>query len=385
MAGALAGITVVDLSTHLSGPYCTMLLGDLGADVIKVERPGGGDEARSMPPFVDGRSAPFDVWNRNKRSIVLDAKNPADAVTLRALVARADVLVENFRPGTLERMGLGWEALHAAHPRLILASISGFGQSGPWAGHGGFDLMTQGMAGLMAGNGPPEGEPHRLPIAISDLTAGMQAAIGILAALNARHATGQGQRVEAALFTSALSLGVYEAAHVLALGTRPERLGQAHRGNSPYRAFPAADGWMTVGAAQAHFWQRFCGILEMPELLADERFATNADRVANNEALVAILAPRLRQKPRDHWLAAFTAAGIPAEPVLSYDEALAHPQAAAMGVVADIPGAEAGLRATLATPFRLSDTPPDVRKAAPVLGEHGAEIRAGLAARDAAE
>ncbi len=379
---ALAGITVLDLSTHLSGPYCTMLLGDLGADVIKVERPGG-DEARTMPPFVDGRSAPFDVWNRNKRSIVLDAKKEPE--TLRALIARADILVENMRPGTLDRMGLGWDALHAAHPRLILASISGFGQTGPWAGHGGFDLMTQGMAGLMAGNGPAEGEPHRLPIAISDLTAGMQGAIAILAALNARHATGQGQRVEASLFTSALSLGVYEAAHVLALGTRPQRLGQAHRGTAPYRAFPAADGWLTVGAAQANFWPRFCAIIGVPDLPADPRFLTNADRVANNDALVTIIAGRMAEKPRDHWLAAFAEAGIPAEPVLSYDEALSHPQAKAMQVLAPIPGAEAGIRATLATPFSLSATPPAVRAPAPRLDEHGAAIRATLPARAAAE
>lgn len=379
---ALAGITVLDLSTHLSGPYCTMLLGDLGADVIKVERPGG-DEARTMPPFVDGRSAPFDVWNRNKRSIVLDAKKEPE--TLRALIAQADILVENMRPGTLDRMGLGWDALHAAHPRLILASISGFGQTGPWAGHGGFDLMTQGMAGLMAGNGPAEGEPHRLPIAISDLTAGMQGAIAILAALNARHATGQGQRVEASLFTSALSLGVYEAAHVLALGTRPQRLGQAHRGTAPYRAFPAADGWLTVGAAQANFWPRFCAIIGVPDLPADPRFLTNADRVANNDALVTIIAGRMAEKPRDHWLAAFAEAGIPAEPVLSYDEALSHPQAKAMQVLAPIPGAEAGIRATLATPFSLSATPPAVRAPAPKLDEHGAAIRATLPARAAAE
>ncbi|WP_439548299.1 CaiB/BaiF CoA transferase family protein [Falsiroseomonas sp.] len=379
---ALAGITVLDLSTHLSGPYCTMLLGDLGADVIKVERPGG-DEARTMPPFVDGRSAPFDVWNRNKRSIVLDAKKEPE--TLRALIAQADVLVENMRPGTLDRMGMGWDALHAWHPRLILASISGFGQTGPWAGHGGFDLMTQGMAGLMAGNGPAEGEPHRLPIAISDMTAGMHCAIAILAALNARHATGQGQRVEASLFTSALSLGVYEAAHVLALGTRPERLGQAHRGTSPYRAFPAADGWLTVGAAQANFWPRFCAIIGVPDLPADPRFATNADRVANNAALVTIIAGRMAEKPRDHWLTAFAEAGIPAEPVLSYDEALAHPQAEAMQVLATIPGATEGIRATLATPFSLSATPPAVRTPAPRLDEHGAAIRAALPARAAAE
>lgn len=376
MAGALDGLLVVDLSTHLSGPYCTMLLADMGAEVIKVERPGRGDEARAMPPFVDGRGAPFDLWNRGKRSIALDMKQPEDLALLRRMSARADILVENFRPGTLARMGLPWQTLQQANPRLILASISGFGQQGPWSDHGGFDLMTQGMAGLMAGNGPAEGDPHRLPIAISDLTAGMQACIAILAALNARHASGRGQRVEASLFGAALSLGVYEAAQVLALGTRPERMGQAHRGNAPYQAFQASDGWMTVGAAQPHFWTALCEIVGMQELLADPRFATNADRVANNTPLVALLSARFREHPRAHWLERMAAAGIPAEPVLAYDEALAHPQAVALGVVAAMPGAEAGLRRTLATPFALSETPPGVRGPAPALDADGAAIRA---------
>lgn len=378
MAAALQGIRVLDLSTHLSGPYCTMLLGDLGAEIIKVERPGHGDEARAMPPFRDGRSAPFDLWNRNKRSIVLDAKKPEDLATLRGLAARADVLVENFRPGTLQRLGLGWEVLHAENPRLILASISGFGQTGPAASHGGFDLMAQGMSGLMAANGPRDGDPHRLPIAISDIAAGMHCCIGILAALNSRRDTGLGQRVEASLFASALSLGVYEAAHVLATGMRPERLGQAHRGNSPYQAFRAADGWMTVGAAQPQFWSAFCSIIDMVSLMDDPRFATNADRVANNDALVALVAPRLAMRPRAEWLALFEAAGIPSEPVLSYDEALAHPQAEAVGALVEVPGAGAGLRHTLATPFSLSATPPAIRAPAPALDEHGAEIRAEL-------
>jgi len=381
MAGALDGLLVVDLSTHLSGPYCTMLLADMGAEVIKVERPGRGDEARSMPPFVDGRGAPFDLWNRGKRSIALDVKLPEDLALLRRMSARADILVENFRPGTLARMGLSWDMLKQANPRLILASISGFGQAGPWSGHGGFDLMTQGMAGLMAGNGPAEGDPHRLPIAISDLTAGMQACIAILAALNARYTSGHGQRVEASLFGSALSLGVYEAAHVLALGTRPERMGQAHRGNAPYQAFAAADGWMTVGAAQPHFWTALCGIVEMPELLADPRFATNADRVANNMPLVALMSARLSEKPCAHWLERLEAAGIPAEPVLAYDEALAHPQAMALGIITAIPDAETGLRHTLATPFALSDTPPRVRGPAPTLDADGVAIRAAFAKR----
>jgi crotonobetainyl-CoA:carnitine CoA-transferase CaiB-like acyl-CoA transferase len=379
MAGALDGLLVLDLSSHLSGPYCTMLLADMGAEVIKVERPGRGDEARAMPPFVDGRGAPFDVWNRGKRSIALDAKKPEDHALLHRMAAKADVLVENLRPGAVARMGLGWEALHAANPRLILASISGFGQSGPWSDHGGFDLMTQGMAGLMAGNGPAEGDPHRLPIAISDLAAGMQLCIGILGALNARHATGRGQRVETSLFAAAMALGVYEAAHVLALGTRPPRMGQAHRGNAPYQAFEAADGWMTIGAAQLDFWKSFCRILGMPELLEDARFASVADRVTNNAALVALVTPRLRERPRDHWLAQFQQAGIPAEPVLAFDEALAHPQAEAIGVLAAIPGATAGITRTLATPFALSETPAAVRAPAPSLDQDGAAIRARFA------
>jgi crotonobetainyl-CoA:carnitine CoA-transferase CaiB-like acyl-CoA transferase len=379
MAGALEGLLVLDLSSHLSGPYCTMLLADMGAEVIKVERPGRGDEARAMPPFVDGRGAPFDVWNRGKRSIALDAKWPEDLALLKRMAARADVLVENLRPGALARMGLEWEALHAANPRLIVASISGFGSVGPWSGHGGFDLMTQGMAGLMAGNGPEQGEPHRLPIAISDLAAGMQACIAILGALTARHATGGGQRVETSLFAAAMALGVYEAAHVLALGERPPRMGQAHRGNAPYQAFQAADGWMTVGAAQPNFWTALCGILEMPELLTDLRFATVADRVANNQALVALLVPRFRAERRAHWLAALQAAGIPAEPVLAYDEALAHPQADAIGIVAPIPDATSGLRNTLAPPFTMSHTPAEVRSPAPMLDADGVAIRARFA------
>src|SRR3712207_1973987 len=252
--GALDGLLVLDLTTFLSGPYCTMTLGDLGAEVIKVERPEG-DEARRMPPFVGGRSQPFALWNRNKRSVALDLKNEADRSVLRQLVARADVLVENFRPGALARAGFGWEALRAANPRLVVASISGFGQTGPWAQHGGFDMMAQGMSGLVAGNGPPEGAPYRLPIAITGLAAGMFATSSILAALMARARTGEGQRIDQSLFEAGLALGVYEAAHVLAHGTRPERVGELHRGNSPYRGVRPPDGRVTIGANKGAFWR----------------------------------------------------------------------------------------------------------------------------------
>jgi crotonobetainyl-CoA:carnitine CoA-transferase CaiB-like acyl-CoA transferase len=378
-ATALDGLLVLDLTTFLSGPYCTMMLGDMGAEVIKVERPDG-DEARRMPPFVEGRSQPFALWNRNKRSIALDLKAPGDAALLWKLVAKADVLVENFRPGALERAGFGWDALHRANPRLVVASISGFGQSGPWAQHGGFDMMAQGMSGLMAGNGPPDGEPYRLPIAITDLAAGMFTTSAILAALMARTKTGVGQRIDQSLFEAGLSLGVYEAAHVFTFGTEPERMGQLHRGNSPYRVFRTRDGWITIGANKDAFWRRLCEMLGRPDLPEDARFRTNADRVANNAALVPLLQAALERQDSAHWLAELGKAGIPAEPVLTFDAAIAHPQAAARNMVQRIEDPERGTITTLASPLRLEGTPAVFTRRAPELDEHGAEIRSWLGA-----
>ena len=378
-ATALDGLLVLDLTTFLSGPYCTMMLGDMGAEVIKVERPDG-DEARRMPPFVEGRSQPFALWNRNKRSIALDLKAPGDAALLWKLVAKADVLVENFRPGALERAGFGWDALHRANPRLVVASISGFGQTGPWAQHGGFDMMAQGMSGLMAGNGPPDGEPYRLPIAITDLAAGMFATSAILAALMARTKTGVGQRIDQSLFEAGLSLGVYEAAHVFTFGTEPERMGQLHRGNSPYRVFRTRDGWITIGANKDAFWRKLCEMLGRPDLPEDPRFRTNADRVANNASLVSLLQAALEKQDSAHWLAELGKAGIPGEPVLTYDAAIAHPQAAARNMVQRIEDPERGTITTLASPLRLEGTPAVLKRRAPDLDEHGAEIRSWLGA-----
>jgi len=378
-ATALDGLLVLDLTTFLSGPYCTMMLGDMGAEVIKVERPDG-DEARRMPPLVEGRSQPFALWNRNKRSIALDLKAPGDAALLWKLVAKADVLVENFRPGALERAGFGWDALHRANPRLVVASISGFGQSGPWAQHGGFDMMAQGMSGLMAGNGPPDGEPYRLPIAITDLAAGMFTTSAILAALMARTKTGVGQRIDQSLFEAGLSLGVYEAAHVFTFGTEPERMGQLHRGNSPYRVFRTRDGWITIGANKDAFWRRLCEMLGRPDLPEDARFRTNADRVANNASLVPLLQAALERQDSAHWLAELGKAGIPAEPVLTFDAAIAHPQAAARNMVQRIEDPERGTITTLASPLRLEGTPAVFTRRAPELDEHGAEIRSWLGA-----
>jgi len=377
MAGALERLRVVDLSSHLSGPYCAMLLADHGADVIKVEKPGG-DEARGMPPFVQGESAPFMIWNRNKRSVVIDLKSEPGKAQLLALIDKADVLIENFRPGTLDRLGLGWASLRERNARLIYAAISGFGQTGPYRARGGFDLITQGMSGLMSVCGPKEGPPHRMPIAISDVAAGMHLAVGVLAALEARHHTGRGQLVETSLLEAALSLGVYEAAHVAATGGPPPRLGQAHRGSSPYQVFPTADGWITVGAAQSNFWQRLCDLLAVPELKDDARFAANADRVRNNDALVALLERRFKEKPSAHWLNLLDGAGIPAGPVLDFDQAMADPHIVARGMAVVTEHPSAGSLKTLGIPVKLSDTPGSLRRPAPTLGEHTREVLSSL-------
>jgi crotonobetainyl-CoA:carnitine CoA-transferase CaiB-like acyl-CoA transferase len=377
MPGALDGLRVIDLSSHLSGPYCAMLLGDLGADVIKIERPGVGDDARKMPPFVAGEGAPFMLWNRNKRSVALDLKDKAGRAAFLELVRDADILLENFRPGTLERQGLGYETLRDLNPRLVYCAISGFGQTGPLRDKGGFDLMTQAMSGLMAVCGAADGPPHRLPIAISDVAAGMFAAIGILAALEARRKTGRGQMVETSLLESAMSFGVYEAANYFATGERPARLGQAHRGTSPYQVFRTADGWLTVGGGSQPLWEKLCDVVGMPALKDDPRFRTNADRVANNDALVDILQDALTQRPTAYWQAALDGAGIPAGPVLHHDEVFAHPQVVSREMVVEVDHPAAGRTRTLGSPLKFSETPASIRRPAPLLGEHTQEVLGG--------
>ena len=378
MQGALDGIRVLDLTNHLSGPYCGMLLGDLGADVIKIERPGEGDEARHMPPFINGEGSPFMLWNRNKRSVVLDLKSEDGREAIHALVREADILLENFRPGTLDRLGIGYETLRAANPKLIYCAISGFGQTGPYRNRGGFDLMTQGMSGLMAVCGPEEGAPFRLPIAISDVAAGCYATIGILAALEARHRTGTGQMVETSLLDSAVSFGLYEAAHFFATGERPPRLGQAHRGNAPYQVFKTKDGWITIGGAQQNFWARLCNVLALTELADNPRFRTNALRVQNNKELVALLQERLETQTAAHWLNELEVAGVPSGPVLTHDEVFTDPQILAREMVQEIEHPAAGLIRTLGNPIKMSRTKPAIRRPAPLLGEHTAEILAEI-------
>ncbi len=374
MGGSLQGLRVLDLTSHLSGPYCGMLLADHGADVIKIEKPGGGDEARAMPPYVQGESAPFMLWNRNKRSVVLDLKSKEGRDALLELIDSADVLIENFRPGTLDKLDLSYEMLATRNPRLIVGAISGFGQTGPYRKRGGFDLITQGMSGLMSVCGPKEGPPYRLPIALSDIAAGMHLAVGLLSAIEARHRTGKGQYVEVSLLDSAISFGVYEAAHFFATSERPPRLGQSHRGSSPYEVFETSDGWITIGAAQQNFWETLCGLIGMPELKEDNRFRTNQARVCNNGELVDILQRKLREKDAAYWLDAMEKAGIPCGPVLATDEILSHPQILAREMVVEVEHSAAGPMKTLGIVAKLSETPGEIWRSAPRLGEHTGEV-----------
>jgi crotonobetainyl-CoA:carnitine CoA-transferase CaiB-like acyl-CoA transferase len=378
MAAALDGLRVIDLSSHLAGPYCSMILADHGADVIKIERPESGDDARHMPPFVKGESSPFMLWNRNKRSVALDLKSESGRDICRALACDSDVFLENFKPGAVERLGLGYGDLAALNPRLVYCSISGFGQTGPYCERGGFDLMVQAMSGIMSVNGPEDGPPHRLPVPIADIGAGMFAAIGILAALEARRRTGRGQLVDTSLFEAGVSFGLYEAAHLFATGERPPRWGQAHRGGAPYQVFQTADGWVTIGGGTQKLWRKLCDAIGQGELARDPRFKDNPARVANRPALAALLQAVLRRESTAHWVERLDAAGVPVGPVETYDRVFADPQVKARAMVAELDHPVAGRLRTLGIPVKLSATPGALRRPAPQLGEHTQEVLAEL-------
>ncbi len=370
----LEGLGVLDLSSQLSGPYCAMLLGDLGADVVKVERPGSGDDARSMSPRLGGESAAFMLWNRNKRSITLDLKRPQGLGIALRLAERADVLLENWRPGVADRLGLGYEAVTARNPRLVYCSISGFGQTGPYRERGGFDRIAQGMSGLMSINGEEDGPPLPVPVPVADIGAGMFATIGILAALQARQSTGCGQRVDASLLETPIAWAVYEASSYFATGLVPSRLGQGHRTNAPYGAFRTRDGWLNVGGGSPAFWRSICQVLGMPELAEDPRFKQQADRVARRKELAGIVEGQLLQDTTAHWLERFEAAGIPAGPIWSYEEVFADPHVRHREMAVEVEHPTAGRTRVLGIPVKLSGTPGAIRRPAPTLGQHTEEI-----------
>jgi formyl-CoA transferase len=366
---ALAGLRVVDQTQVMAGPSCSMLLADMGADVIKIEPPEGEASRRQGYQVVPGVSAAFVAINRNKRGITLDLKQPDGVQILKKLVATADVLVENYRPGVARRLGVDYETLKTLNPRLVYCSISGFGQTGPYAPRGGYDLIAQGMSGIMSVTGHPGGAPVKVGIPIADLGAGLFATFGILCALRARRTTGRGQFVDTSLFEAALALSVWEATEYWFTDRTPQPMGSAHRMNAPYQAFRASDGYFTVGAANSKLWPLFCGVIERKELLDDARFTNVALRVKHRAELQAEIEKATVHQPRQHWLERCEAAGIPAGPIYSVPEALADPHAQARGMVQELPHPVAGRVKVLGNPVKMSASPPVMRKAAPQPGE----------------
>src|SRR6266446_271831 len=374
--GPLAGLKVIDLSHVMAGPACSMLLADMGADVIKVEKiPGGDDLRRSVPPTLAGESAAFLILNRNKRGIAVDLKTESGRAILLRMLENADVMIENYRPGTMERMGLGYDALHALNPRLIYCSISGFGRTGPYADRGGFDLVTQGMSGLMSITGEGPGcPPVKLGAPVTDITAGILACVGILAALHSRSSTGQGQMVDTSLFEAGIMHTYWQSAICFATGVAPGPMGTAHPLNAPYQAFPVADGWITVGAANQGNWLRLLEALGAPELGNDPRFVNNADRMRNLPALQAALTPLFKGRRSAEWLQRLEEAGVPAGPVLDVGQMHADPQTLARQMIVETSHPTAGQVESIGLPIKFSETPGSVRRAAPVLGQHTREV-----------
>lgn len=374
--GPLAGIRVVDLTAMVMGPYCTQILADMGADVIKVEPPAGGDQTRKAMGFrMKGTDSPgFLALNRNKRSITLNLKSEAGRKVFYELVKTADIVVENNRPGVAEKLGVDYETLSAINPRIVYASISGFGQTGPWSQRPGFDLIAQAMSGVMSAMGIPGAEPVKSGVSVGDLGAGLFALYGILSAVIGRDKTGRGQYIDASLFEAALSLSIWETTEFWATGNSPQPLGSANRMSAPYQAFPAADGTFVVGAANQKLWQAFCAVIERPDLLTDSRFVDNKDRVQNRPVLAEVLAPVFRQKTVDYWVDGFLSAGVPAGPINDFRQALASDHVAARHMVQHIDHPVEGPIKALGFPVKLSGTPQQVRFPPPLLGEHTGTI-----------
>jgi formyl-CoA transferase len=367
---ALQGLRVLDQTQVMAGPFCAMLLADMGADVIKIEPPGGENTRGMDLELAPGVSAPFLAVNRNKRGLVLDLKRAEGVAILKKLVASADILIENYRPGVAKRLGVGYATLSAINPRLIYCSISGFGQTGPYADRGGYDLIAQGMSGIMSATGSEGGAPVKVGVPITDLGAGLFGVFGILCALRARHVTGRGQLVDTSLFEAGLSLSAWEATEYWFTGQIPRGLGTAHRLNAPYQAFRASDGHFTVGAANNNLFPRFCALLGLDHLVKDPRFDNVANRLQHRAALESLIEAVTIRHPRAHWLAKCEEAGVPAGPIYSVPEALDDPHARARGMVQELTHPQAGRVKGLGNPVKMSKTPPVMAKAAPMLGEN---------------
>jgi crotonobetainyl-CoA:carnitine CoA-transferase CaiB-like acyl-CoA transferase len=369
--GPLAGMRVLELAQIMAGPTAGMMLADMGAEVIKVEKTPGGDDSRAYrEPRINGVSAPYLILNRNKRGIALNLKHPAGRDALLRMVDSADVLIENYRPGTMEKLGLGFEALLARNPGLIYCTVTGYGLQGPLAGKGGFDLIAQGFAGLMSITGEPGRPPVKPGNSVADINAGILATTGIVAAYVHKLKTGRGQRVDTSLMEAAMQQTYWHAAIYFATGASPSPLGSGHVLAAPYQAFRTRDGWINVGGANQANWERICEVLGHPEWRTDPRFADNSGRMANLPQLVAAMEAVLGTRGSAAWIDAFDAAGVPAGPVHSVGEALSHPQALARGMVVEVDDPVAGRMRAVGAPIKFSETPCAVERHAPALGEH---------------
>jgi crotonobetainyl-CoA:carnitine CoA-transferase CaiB-like acyl-CoA transferase len=377
--GVLSGITVLDLTRVLSGPYCTMMLADMGARVIKVEHPRGGDDTRAWgPPFINGESTYFLSINRNKSSLTLDFKKPGGRRVLDALIARADVVIENFKPGTLARQRLDYASLAPHFPRLIYVSVSGYGQTGPRRDLAGYDAVVQAESGVMSVTGPAESSTgYRFGLPIADLATGMFAAQGTLLALLARTQTGRGQYVDLSMLDSMAALLTYQASAYFATGTQPPRMGNAHLSIVPYSTFDARDGQIMLAVGNDDQWRRFCDIAGLCELATDERFATNSQRVINRAALQPILERVIRTRDRSDWIEQCGRGGVPCGAVRDIGESLSDPQLAAREMIASLNHPTAGDIRVVGNPVTLSEHPPRVETPPPVLGEHTEAILVG--------
>ena len=382
----LEGLRVVDLTRVLSGPYCTMQLGDLGAEVIKVEQPGKGDDTRAFaPPFQGDQAAYFLSVNRNKKSITLDMKSARGKEVLWRLIDTSDILVENFRPGAMDRLGFGYEAVAARRPAIIYASISGFGDSGPQKDRPGYDVIVQGEAGIMDITGPRDGAPYKVGAAIGDLVSGLYATQGILAALATRGGSGKGQHVTISMYEAVASLLTFNASIYYATGDSPRRRGNEHPTIVPYETFEAADGWINLGVANDDLWRRFCKAAERADLIEEPRFAKASDRVRNREELVPLVRTIVKERTRDEWLARMDKAGVPSGAIRTVGEVCDSDLLRARGMVAEMAHASAGTVKAIKSPVHLSATPLQGYAAPPTLGQHTREVLTGLLGYSASE
>ena len=378
MPGPLDGIKVLDLTRVLAGPYATMLLGDLGAEVIKIEQPGTGDESRNFGPFKNGFSLYFMSVNRGKRSITLNLKTERGQAIFKQLLAYTDIVVENFRPGTMKKLGLDYDTLKTEHPSLIYAACSGFGQTGPYAQQGAYDMIIQGMGGIISITGEPEGPPVRVGTSISDITAALFTTIGVLSALHHRNQTGKGQLVDVAMLDSLVAVLENAVVRYFATGEAPKPLGARHPAITPFEAFASADGHVIIALGNDTLWEKFCVHVNRQDLISDERFRTNADRTENHAELFPILSDIMSQRATDAWIDALGKIGVPCGPINAMDKVVSHPQVQAREMITRVAHQMTGEVEVPGVPIKLSETPGNIDAPAPSLGEHTTEILTGI-------